>query len=158
MVFIIRLRTPLGTKRLAFESPAVATLAQLQQQVADLTGVAIPEQRLSTTPLSRPTFLIGSSSDTLQKLGLTHGDMLHLESSTEVRDLEAERRVQAEADKAAKAKVGVLLLNMPLLCATWCRLLAVHFFFEILLAHHKPAARLFVPVFRRVRRLRVLLV
>jgi hypothetical protein len=63
MVFIIRVQTPAGTKRLMFKDDQ-ATWKDLQLQIKDVCKVEPASQRLSKTPLSTPQvrrerFLVG---------------------------------------------------------------------------------------------------
>lgn len=77
MVFIIRIRTSGGAKRLMFKDDS-ATWRDLQLQVEDLCGVAVGDQLLSEEPLSRPKYIEAQGTASLASLKLSHGQMLHL--------------------------------------------------------------------------------
>jgi hypothetical protein len=76
MVFLVRLRHPKGTTRLAFKDNS-ATWKELQLQIQDVLQVAVAHQKISSKPLSSPSYISGTGK-TLAGLNLKHGDMLHL--------------------------------------------------------------------------------
>ena len=83
MVFVVRLRDPLGMHRLVFASAASATWVDLQQQVEDLTHVRIADQLLSRQPLHKAAYIESKPSASLASLNIQNGDVLYLGGHTE---------------------------------------------------------------------------
>lgn len=81
MVFVVRVRDPLGMHRLVFVS-ASDTWAELQQQVEDVTRVPMANQLLSRKPLHQPQYVEAQPTTTLEKLAIANGDVLYLGGHT----------------------------------------------------------------------------
>lgn len=82
MVFVVRLRDPLGMHRLVFASAATASWADLQQQVEDVTHVRMADQLLSREPLHKAAYIEALPGVTLAKLNIQNGDVLYLGGHT----------------------------------------------------------------------------
>eukprot|EP01006_Ploeotia_vitrea_P037538 TRINITY_DN66140_c3_g1_i1.p1 TRINITY_DN66140_c3_g1~~TRINITY_DN66140_c3_g1_i1.p1 ORF type:complete len:595 (-),score=272.20 TRINITY_DN66140_c3_g1_i1:789-2573(-) len=108
MVFLLRLRSSSGTKRLVFESSS-ASIQDVQLQIEDVTGVPVERQQLSTKPpMGKPQKLSVArpGSTSIQAAGLRHGDMLLL-SEVHSGPAAAEAGEQAESVQFRKYMQGV---------------------------------------------------
>lgn len=81
MVFVVRVRDPLGMHRLVFVSSS-ATWGELQQQVEDVTRVPMHNQLLSRKPLHQPQYVEAQPNTALDKLAIANGDVLYLGGHT----------------------------------------------------------------------------
>jgi len=104
MVFVIRVRDPLGMHRLVFPS-AGATWAELQQQVEDVTKLPVALQLLSRAPLHKPEYMEPRGTDTLQALKLQNGDVLYVAGHTDA-TLKAQGAASGGAASAASSSAA----------------------------------------------------